>query len=130
MTELYRSSSSPSAAFGEDEVFNKLRAWMTARGYSMSDIALQIDQLRVVSSVSMPPSPTELADESDEDSVASPTDAAEELPESKSKLVFVDADVESFKLIRGGVKFVKGFPKNSTGKIERTKLPEFYLNHF
>ena len=52
------------------------------------------------------------------------------LTEDDVKNCLVDAGVESFKLIRGGVKFIKGFPKNSTGKIERTKLPEFYLNHF
>ena len=39
----------------------------------------------------------------------------------------VEAGVENFKYIRGGVKFVPQFPKNATGKIERTKLPEFFL---
>ena len=49
------------------------------------------------------------------------------LSEDDVKNCLVEAGVESFKLIRGGVKFVKKFPKNATGKIERTKLPEFFL---
>ena len=50
------------------------------------------------------------------------------LTEDEIKDCLIDAGVESFKYIRGGVKFVKEFPKNSTGKIERSKLPNYFLN--
>jgi len=49
------------------------------------------------------------------------------LTEDDVKNSLIEAGVEDFKLIRGGVKFVERFPKNATGKIERTKLPEFFL---
>jgi acyl-coenzyme A synthetase/AMP-(fatty) acid ligase len=50
------------------------------------------------------------------------------LTEDEIKDCLIKAGVESFKHIRGGVKFVKEFPKNLTGKIERSKLPEYFLN--
>lgn len=49
------------------------------------------------------------------------------LTEDEIKDCLVKAGVESFKYLRGGVKFVKKFPKNASGKIERCKLPECFL---
>ena len=38
----------------------------------------------------------------------------------------VDSGLESFKYIRGGVKFGQNLPKNATGKLMRRKLPEYF----
>ena len=48
--------------------------------------------------------------------------------EDEIKEWLVRSGVEPFKFISGGVKFVRNFPKNSTGKIERTKLAECFLS--
>jgi non-ribosomal peptide synthetase component E (peptide arylation enzyme) len=50
------------------------------------------------------------------------------LSEKEVKDCLVEAGLEPFKFISGGVKFVEKFPKNSTGKIERTKLPEYFTS--
>ena len=52
-----------------------------------------------------------------------------QVSEDEIKDCLIKAGIESFKHISGGVKFVKQFPKNSTGKIERTRLPQFFLEH-
>ena len=46
-------------------------------------------------------------------------------PEDIEKHV-IDSGVESYKYIRGGVKFAKSIPKNATGKILRRDLPEYF----
>ena len=51
-----------------------------------------------------------------------------DLNEKEVKDCLVEAGIEPFKFISGGVKFVEKFPKNSTGKIERSKLPDYFLN--
>ena len=50
------------------------------------------------------------------------------LTEDEIKECLVRSGIEPFKFISGGVKFVRNFPKNSTGKIERTKLAECFLS--
>ena len=50
------------------------------------------------------------------------------LTEEEIKVCLVKAGIEPFKFISGGVKFVKKFPKNSTGKIERNKLENLFLS--
>ena len=50
------------------------------------------------------------------------------LTEDEIKDSLINAGLESYKCIHGGVKFVKEFPKNSTGKIERSKLPDLFMS--
>ena len=50
-------------AFGEEEIFEKLRAWMLDRGFSEAEVNSQVDRL-ASSKHEAAPSPTEAAEES------------------------------------------------------------------
>ena len=91
VVELFRSSSSPSSAFGEEEIFEKLKDWMLLKGYPVSDISEQVSRLTASPSSIRPPSPTELADESEKEEDSPGEATPTPIPESSCKLVFVDA---------------------------------------
>ena len=49
-----------------------------------------------------------------------------EVMENEIKQLLIDAKIENYKFIRGGVKFASKIPKNATGKILRSELPKLF----
>lgn len=86
---LYKDSFDPSAAFGEEEVFSKLKNWMSAKGFSDEDISDQLSRLRCCPVGERPPSPTELAEPGEEASDSEEVTPVP-VPESSSRLVVAD----------------------------------------
>ena len=49
-----------------------------------------------------------------------------EVTETEIINLLIQAKVEDYKFIRGGVKFAHKIPKNATGKILRSELPKLF----